>query len=63
MLILKAIPASILKTGIELSKIQVQISDETANLSRIYSDVEARTAEKEPNTRYVHCAAHNLNLV
>ncbi len=27
-----------------------------------YSGVQARITEREPLARYVHCAAHNLNL-
>uniref|UniRef100_H3A841 DUF4371 domain-containing protein n=1 Tax=Latimeria chalumnae TaxID=7897 RepID=H3A841_LATCH len=49
--------------GLELSKLRGQGYDGAANMSRMYSGVQVRIAEKELNTRYVHCAAHNLNLV
>ena len=32
-------------------------------MSGAYSGMLARIANKEPNAIYVHCAAHNLNLV
>ena len=32
-------------------------------MSGVYSGVQARIREKEPLATYVHCAAHNLNLV
>lgn len=34
-----------------------------ANMSGIYSGVQARIAEREPLALYVHCVAHCLNLV
>ena len=32
-------------------------------MSRIYSGVQARIVANQPKAVYVHCAAHNLNLV
>ena len=53
---------SIEKNKIDLSKCRGQGYDGAANMSGVYSGVQARIAEKEPLARYVHCAAHNLNL-
>ncbi|KAK0131240.1 Zinc finger MYM-type protein 1 [Merluccius polli] len=49
--------------GLELSRCRGQGYDGAANMSGIYSGVQARIAEREPLALYVHCAAHNLNLV
>lgn len=32
-------------------------------MSGIYSGVQKRILDKEPNAVYIHCAAHSLNLV
>lgn len=32
-------------------------------MSGVYSGVQARIMEMEPLAKYVHCAAHNLNLI
>lgn len=32
-------------------------------MSGIYAGVQKRIIDKEPNAVYIHCAAHNLNLV
>uniref|UniRef100_A0A673B287 TTF-type domain-containing protein n=1 Tax=Sphaeramia orbicularis TaxID=375764 RepID=A0A673B287_9TELE len=53
---------SIEKNKIDLSKCRGQGYDGAANMSGEYSGVQARITEKEPLARYVHCAAHNLNL-
>ncbi|CAK6981674.1 hypothetical protein F7725_021412 [Scomber scombrus] len=53
---------SIEKNRIHLSKGLGQGYDGAANMSGVYSGVHARITEKEPLARYVHCAAHNLNL-
>ncbi|KAK0139198.1 Zinc finger MYM-type protein 1 [Merluccius polli] len=50
------------KNKIDLSKCRGQGYDGAANMSGVYSGVQGRIAEKEPLARYVHCAAHNLNL-
>lgn len=50
-------PSAILQTGGTLKKIY------WTNMSGIYSVVQARIRESEPLGTYVHCAAHNLNLV
>lgn len=53
---------SIEKNRLDLSKCRGQGYDGAANMSGVYSGVQARIAEKEPLARYVHCAAHSLNL-
>ena len=53
---------SIEKNGIHLSKCCGQGYYGAANMSGVYSGVQARITEKEPLASYVHCAAHNLNL-
>jgi len=32
-------------------------------MSGLYNGLQKRICEREPNAVYVHCAAHNLNLV
>jgi len=32
-------------------------------MSGVYNGLQKRICEREPNAVYVHCAAHNLNLV
>ncbi|KAG8540294.1 hypothetical protein GDO81_019541 [Engystomops pustulosus] len=59
----KDINAGIESKGLKLNKCRGQGYDGAATMSGIYSGVQARIAEKEPNALYVHCAAHNLNLV
>ncbi|KAK9954687.1 hypothetical protein ABG768_016736 [Culter alburnus] len=54
---------SITKNGFNISKCRGQGYDGAANMSGIYAGVQARIKEKEPLATYVHCAAHNLNLV
>ena len=49
--------------GLDLSRCRGQGYDGAANMSGVYSGVQARIAEKEPLALYVHCAAHCLNLV
>ena len=53
---------SIESNGLQLSKCRGQGYDGAANMSGIYSGVQARIAAKEPAAVYVHCASHNLNL-
>jgi len=53
---------SITKNGLDISKCRGQGYDGAANMSGVYSGVQARIREKEPLATYVHCAAHNLNL-
>lgn len=54
---------SITRNGLDLSKCRGQGYDGAANMSGIYSGVQSRIRESEPLATYVHCAAHNLNLV
>lgn len=49
--------------GLELAKLRGQGYDGAASMSGIYSGVQARIVAKQPKAVYVHCAAHNLNLV
>lgn len=58
----KNILESIARNGFDLSKCRGQGYDGAANMSGVYSGVQARIAEMEPLAQYVHCAAHNLNL-
>ena len=59
----KKIIGSITKNGLDIAKCRGQGYDGAANMSGVYSGVQARIREKEPLATYVHCAAHNLNLV
>lgn len=49
--------------NLEISKLRGQGYDGAASMSGAYSGVQARVLEKAPLAKYVHCAAHNLNLV
>lgn len=49
--------------GFSLNKCRGQGYDGAATMSGVYSGVQTRIKEKEPSAQYVHCAAHNLNLV
>lgn len=51
------------KKGLDLSKCRGQGYDGAATMSGIYTGVQARIISKEKNALYIHCAAHNLNLV
>ncbi|XP_075716875.1 zinc finger MYM-type protein 1-like [Rhinoderma darwinii] len=59
----KPIIESIEKKGLDLSKCRGQGYDGAATMSGIYTGVQARILSKEKNALYIHCAAHNLNLV
>lgn len=48
---------------LSIDKLRGQGYDGAANMSGEYSVVQARILEKAPYAKYVHCAAHNLNLV
>ena len=50
------------KNGLHLNQCRCQGYDGEANMSGIYSGVQARIAKKEPNIVCVHCVSHNLNL-
>ena len=49
--------------GLDLTKCRGQGYDGAATMSGVYSGVQSRILEKVPNALYVHCVAHNLNLV
>lgn len=48
---------------LNMTKLRGQGYDGAACMSGIYAGVQARILAKEPKAVYVHCAAHNLNLV
>lgn len=49
--------------GLNLSKCRGQGYDGASVMSGAYNDVQKRIKEKAPHASFVHCAAHNLNLV
>ncbi|XP_043271175.1 zinc finger MYM-type protein 1-like [Venturia canescens] len=49
--------------GLDLSKCRGQGYDGASVMSGVYSGIQARIQKMEPKALYVHCAAHNLNLV
>lgn len=48
---------------LKLSKCRGQGYDGAANMSGVYNGVKSRIERKQKTAKYVHCAAHNLNLV
>ena len=48
---------------LDITKLRGQGYDGAACMSGIYTGVQARILAKEPKAVYIHCAAHNLNLV
>ncbi|KAL4091822.1 hypothetical protein QTP88_026444 [Uroleucon formosanum] len=48
---------------IDINKCRGQGYDGTSVMSGVYSGVQKRIKDKVPNASYVHCCAHNLNLV
>ena len=48
--------------GLDLSRLRGQGYDGAANMSGVYSGVQARLKQIQPLAVYVHCMAHNLNL-
>ncbi|XP_053158078.1 zinc finger MYM-type protein 1-like isoform X1 [Hemicordylus capensis] len=48
---------------LDLLKLRGQSYDGAANMSGVYNVVQARIQALQPKATYVHCAAHNLNLV
>ncbi|KAL4150110.1 hypothetical protein QTP88_003947 [Uroleucon formosanum] len=48
---------------IDINKCRGQGYDGASVMSGVYSDVQKRIKDKVPNASYVHCCAHNLNLV
>uniref|UniRef100_A0A1Y1MVW0 DUF4371 domain-containing protein n=1 Tax=Photinus pyralis TaxID=7054 RepID=A0A1Y1MVW0_PHOPY len=51
------------KNNLSVEKLRAQGYDGAANMSGIYNGLQAKILEKQPNALYVHCTAHNLNLV
>lgn len=51
------------ENDIPLEKLRGQGYDGAANMSGIYKGVQAQISTIVPNVVYVHCAAHNLNLI
>ena len=49
--------------GIDFSKCRGQAYDGASVMSGAYTGLQARLQKLEKNAKYVHCAAHNLNLV
>ena len=49
--------------GLQMSNCRGQGYDGGANMSGIHSGVQARISAIELTAKYVHCAAHNTNLV
>ncbi|XP_060846286.1 zinc finger MYM-type protein 1-like, partial [Rhopalosiphum padi] len=49
--------------GLDISKCRGQGYDGAAVMSGIYSGVQKRIQDIVPNAHFVHCCAHNLNLV
>ncbi|XP_025405784.1 zinc finger MYM-type protein 1-like, partial [Sipha flava] len=53
----------ITKNNLNLSKLRGQGYDGAANMSGVYSGVQARLKFKQKLATYIHCASQNLNLV
>ena len=53
----------IVDNKLEMTKLRGQGYDGAACMSGIYTGVQARILAVEPKAVYIHCAAHNLNLV
>ncbi|CAI6350454.1 unnamed protein product [Macrosiphum euphorbiae] len=51
------------KNKIDIKKLRGIGFDGAANMSGVYSGLQARIKHTQPLALYVHCAAHNLNLV
>lgn len=51
------------ENGIDIKFCRGQGYDGAANMSGYYNGLQKRIADVQPNALYVHCAAHNLNLV
>lgn len=50
-------------SGLSFDKCRGQGYDGAAVMSGVYGGVQALIKEKQPKATYIHCAAHNLNLV
>lgn len=53
----------LMENELPVEKLRGQGYDGAANMSGIYNGVQAEILKVSPNAYYVHCAAHNLNLV
>lgn len=53
----------LVKLDIDINKCRGQGYDGASVMSGIYSGVQKRIKDKVPTASYVHCCAHNLNLV
>ncbi|XP_064104364.1 zinc finger MYM-type protein 1-like [Macrobrachium nipponense] len=49
--------------GLSISRCRGQGYDGASNMKGIYKGVQKKIIDVEPSAVYVHCAAHNLNLV
>ncbi|XP_060846403.1 zinc finger MYM-type protein 1-like [Rhopalosiphum padi] len=59
----KLILQNIEKKGLSIGKCRGQGYDGAANMSGMYNGLQKRIKDIEPSAAYVHCSAHNLNLV
>jgi hypothetical protein len=55
--------SSLNNLNISINKLCGQGYDGAANMSGIYNGVQEKISKKVENAPYVHCAAHNLNLI
>ena len=51
------------KKGISLQKCRGQGYDGASVMSGVYGGIQKCISDEQPSAVYVHCAAHNLNLV
>ncbi|XP_025200593.1 zinc finger MYM-type protein 1-like [Melanaphis sacchari] len=58
-----AVLSFLTKHDIDINNCRGQSYDNAANMSGIYSGLQARIVKKNPYAYYVPCAAHSLNLV
>jgi len=49
--------------GLALEQCRRQGYDGASNMSGAYSGIQTRIREKQPKAAYIHCPAHNLNLL
>ena len=55
--------AFLLQYDLPMSKCRGQCYAGAATMSGAYKGVQKRILDQQPNAFYVHCAAHNLNLI
>lgn len=60
---LETIVLNAIESFTDLSKLRGQGYDGAANMSGVYSGLQARIRQRNPSAKYVHCCTHNLNLV